>query len=145
MFQWDDADTSPDLEGRNVLETFEMAILHTTRERVFWRWIYFHLRSWTFFWPSYGRGGAAIAPTAPFMDPPLQWRQWLDDVAERTAGHALAICTHSTRVRVGTELQAAAYDGTKLRRARSKLSCCRPFSPYRNSCCTDIIFIFIHP
>jgi len=55
MFQWDAVDTSPDLAGRNVLKTFEMAIPHdglTTRtelERVFRRWIYFHSRSKKYF------------------------------------------------------------------------------------------------
>jgi len=32
------------------------------RERVFCRWIYFHLRSKIFFWPSYGGGDRPIAP-----------------------------------------------------------------------------------
>jgi len=31
MFQWDVVDTSPDLGGQNVLETFEMAIRHNRR------------------------------------------------------------------------------------------------------------------
>jgi len=50
VFQWDAVDTSPDLGGHNVLETFEMAIRRnrrTTRsefERVFCPWINFHLR-----------------------------------------------------------------------------------------------------
>jgi len=30
MFQWDAVDTSPDLGGRNVLKTFEIAIRHST-------------------------------------------------------------------------------------------------------------------
>ena len=60
MFQWDAVDTNPDLEGQNVIKSFEMAIRHnrrTTRtelERVFCRRIYFHLRSKILFWPSYG-------------------------------------------------------------------------------------------
>ena len=59
MFQWNAVDTSPDLGGQNVLTTLEMAIRHNRRtkrtelERVFCRWIYFHLRSKNFFWPSY--------------------------------------------------------------------------------------------
>ena len=59
IFRLDAVDTSPDLEGQKcVLKTFEMAILRkrrTTRkelEKVFCRWIYFHLRSQIFFWPS---------------------------------------------------------------------------------------------
>jgi len=62
MFQWDAVDTSHDLEGQNVLKTFEMAIRHKRRttqtdlERVFCRWIYFLL----------------FAPIAsPYIDPPL--------------------------------------------------------------------------
>ena len=67
MFQWDAVDNSPDVGGQNVLRTLEMAIRHyrrTTRtelERVFCRWIYFHLHT-KIFWPSF----ALIAP----MDPP---------------------------------------------------------------------------
>ena len=51
MFQCDAVDTSPDLGVKISSKTFEMAIRHnrrTTRtelERVFCRWIYFHLRS----------------------------------------------------------------------------------------------------
>ena len=30
MFRWDAIDTSPDLGGRNVLKTFEIAIRHST-------------------------------------------------------------------------------------------------------------------
>jgi len=51
MFQWDVVDTSPDLRGKNVLKTFEVAIRHDRRatrselERVLCRWTYFHLRS----------------------------------------------------------------------------------------------------
>ena len=73
MFQRDTVDTSPDLGGQNVLKTFEMVInRRTTRtelERVFCRWICFHLpvRSWIFFWPSYG--GRSHPP--PPRDPPL--------------------------------------------------------------------------
>jgi len=44
---------SPDLGGQNVLKTFKMAIRHNRRptdtnvirERVFCRWIYFHLKN----------------------------------------------------------------------------------------------------
>jgi len=52
-----------------------MAIRHNRRptqaelERVFFRWIYFHLRSKIFFWLSYGGKFAPIVPTR--MDPPL--------------------------------------------------------------------------
>ena len=64
MFQWDAVDTSPDLAGQNVPKTVEMAIRRDRRERerVFCRWIYFHLRSKIFFWPSYGGGDRPIAP-----------------------------------------------------------------------------------
>jgi len=52
------------------LETFDMTIRHNGRpkrmELEFSRWIYFHLRSKIFFWPSYGkRGEGAIAPITP--------------------------------------------------------------------------------
>jgi len=43
------------------LETFDMTIRHNGRpkrmELEFSRWIYFHLRSKIFFWPSYGKRG----------------------------------------------------------------------------------------
>ena len=72
MFQCDAVDTSPDLwaRGQNVPQNFDMAIWHnrrTTRtelERVFCRWIYFHLRSKNIFLAllrGIGEGGA-IAP-----------------------------------------------------------------------------------
>ena len=77
MFQWDAVDTSPDLAGRNVRKTFEMAIPHdgqTTRtelERVFRRWIYFHSRSKKIFsGPLTGVGGGN-RPHRPPMDPSL--------------------------------------------------------------------------
>jgi len=65
MFQW-----NADLGGQNVLTTLEMAIRHnrrTTRtelERVFCRWIYFHLRSKILSGPL--TGGGAIAPIVPY-------------------------------------------------------------------------------
>jgi len=31
MFQWDAVDTNPDLEGQNVIKSFEMAIRHNRR------------------------------------------------------------------------------------------------------------------
>jgi len=57
MFQRDADDTSPDLRAQHVLKTFEMAIRRkrrTTRTelRVFCRWVYFHLYSKIFLWPS---------------------------------------------------------------------------------------------
>jgi len=73
MFQWDAVDTSPDLAGRNVLETSEMVIPHdgqTTRtelERVFHRWIYFDLLSKNIFLALWW---GAIAPIPP-MDRPV--------------------------------------------------------------------------
>jgi len=63
MFQWDAADTGPNLGGQNVLKTFEMATRHDRRtpktelDRVFCRWIYFHLRSQNILWLSCGGGG----------------------------------------------------------------------------------------
>ena len=57
MFQLDADDTSPDLRAQHVLKTFETAIRRkrrTTRTelRVFCRWVYFHLYSKIFLWPS---------------------------------------------------------------------------------------------
>ena len=70
MGVWDAVDTSPDLGGsQNVFKNFEMAIRHdgqptrTELEIVFCRWIYFHLRSEIFFWPSYG--GQSPPPHRP--------------------------------------------------------------------------------
>jgi len=57
MCQWDAVDTSPDLGGQNILKTFKIAMRckrRTTRtelERVFRRWLYFHLRSEIIFGP----------------------------------------------------------------------------------------------
>ena len=72
LIQWDAVDTSPDLAaGQNVVKTFEMAI-RTTRtesEKVFCCWIYFHLRSKTFFQPSYRVRESP--PSSLPIDPPL--------------------------------------------------------------------------
>jgi len=61
-----------DLGGsQTVLKTFEMAIRfnrQTTRtelDRVFCRWIYFHLRSKIFFWSSYAGRGVGRSPSSP--------------------------------------------------------------------------------
>ena len=70
MFQWDAIDTSSYLGGQDVLKTSEIAIRHnrrTTRtelERVFCRWIYFHLRLKIIFLALI-REGEAIALIAP--------------------------------------------------------------------------------
>jgi len=67
-------DISPDIGGQNVFRTFETAIRHNRRptrtelERVFCRWVYFHLRS-KIFSVSLTVGG--IAPPLPSMDLPL--------------------------------------------------------------------------
>jgi len=66
MFQWDAADTGPNLGGQNVLKTFEMATRHDRRtpktelDRVFCRWIYFHLRSQNILWLSCGGGRSSL-------------------------------------------------------------------------------------
>ena len=39
---------------------------------VFCRWIYFHLRSEMFFWPSYGGRGRGRSPPPPTKDPALR-------------------------------------------------------------------------
>ena len=77
--QWDAVDTGPDLRCQNVLTTFETAIRHNRRttqtelEKVFCRWIYFHLHSKIFFWPSYG----GRSPPSPL---------WPATVCSRTVG-----------------------------------------------------------
>jgi len=76
MFQWDAVDTNPDLEGQNVIKSFEMAIRHnrrTTRTELLSFFVagfiltdvqkYFFL---AFLW-----GGGASAPIVPAMYPPL--------------------------------------------------------------------------
>jgi len=63
MFQWDAVDTSPDLGGVKLAIRFNEQTARTELDRVFCRWIYFHLRSKIFFWPSYA-GGGAIASIA---------------------------------------------------------------------------------
>ena len=63
MFQWDAVDNSPDLGGVKVAIRFNEQTARTELDRVFCRWIYFHLRSKIFFWPSYA-GGGAIASIA---------------------------------------------------------------------------------
>ena len=79
MPQWDARDTSPHQWVQNVLETFEIAIRHNRRtrrtelERVFCRWIYFHLRSKIFSWLSWGQDDRPNRPP-PTMDPPLGHR-----------------------------------------------------------------------
>jgi len=74
MFQWDAVDTNPDLEGQNVIKSFEMAIRHnrrTTRTEL-QSFLSLDLFSLTFknifFWLSYG---GASAPIVPAMYPPL--------------------------------------------------------------------------
>jgi len=71
MFQWDAVDTSPDLAGRNVLKTSEMAIPHdvlTTRtelKRVFHRWIHLDLLSKNIFLALLRGAGGGRSPPSP--------------------------------------------------------------------------------
>jgi len=65
MFQCDVVDTSPNLGGKNVLKTVEMAIWHKKADdingiRVFCHWIYFHLRSKIFYGPLRGRSPPSV-------------------------------------------------------------------------------------
>jgi len=68
--------TSPDLGGQNVFKTFKMAIRQNRRttstelNKIFCRWIYFHLLFKKYFFTLLGRGGA-IPHIAPPMDQPL--------------------------------------------------------------------------
>jgi len=70
MFQWDAVDTSPDLGGVKLAIRFNEQTARTELDRVFCRWIYFHLRSKIFFWPSYAGGGGDRLHRRP-MYPPL--------------------------------------------------------------------------
>ena len=78
------------IQAVNVPKTLEMGIGHTRRttgtqsEATFCRWIYFHLRSEIFFWPSYG-GRSPPSPIAPL------WTRHRDD-------HQCDVRTHLPRV-----------------------------------------------
>ena len=65
MFQWDAVDTSPDLGGVKLAIRFNEQTERTELDRVFCRWIYFHLRSKIFFWPSYA--GGRSPPSPPYV------------------------------------------------------------------------------
>ena len=74
MFQWDAVDTNPDLEGQNVIKSFEMAIRHNRRTTRTELQSFFVAGFILTDVPKYFSGflmGGASAPIVPAMYPPL--------------------------------------------------------------------------
>ena len=83
MFQWDAVDTNPDLEGQNVIKSFEMAIRHnrrTTRTELQSFFVAgFILTDVLKYFSGFLMGGASAPIRAPR---PLRIRHWLQQASD---------------------------------------------------------------